>query len=38
MDLSYIIDIIGILGGIVYAIEKAVLAYAEYRKKEKDND
>ena len=38
IDLSNLVDLLGILGGLLYAIEKAVLAYAEYRKKEKDND
>lgn len=38
IDLTNIVDLLGILGGLLYAIEKAAIAYLEYRKKEKDND
>ena len=36
IDPSNLVDFLGILGGLVYAIEKAIFAYLEYRKKNKE--
>jgi len=36
IDLSNLVDLLGILGGLLYAIEKAAIAYLEYRKKTKE--
>lgn len=36
IDLTNIVDLLGILGGLVYALETAVYVYLEYRKKTKE--
>lgn len=36
IELSNFVDFLGVLGGLVYAIEKAIFAYLEYTKKIKE--
>lgn len=36
IDLSNLVDLLGILGGLAYAFERAVIGYLEYRKKTKE--
>lgn len=36
IDLSNLVDLLGVFGGLVYAIEKAIFAYLEYTKKMKE--